>query len=127
MTKEEAVRYLRSSGFSKEQIETVAAAFSSQTAADLISRQAAIDAIEEWGLIDGLSQGQAIEILSDHEKVPSVQPEIIACGEGELIAQTGFSEGLYVDGYNDGYRDGWKDGQEALRKEMWDDEQDRLD
>lgn len=42
---------------------------------DYIDRQAAIDAIHEWGLIDGLSEGQAIEILSDEEKVPSVQPE----------------------------------------------------
>ena len=43
---------------------------------DYIDRQEAIDAIHEWGLIDGLSEGQAIEILSDEEKVPSVQPQM---------------------------------------------------
>ena len=42
---------------------------------DYIDRQAAINAIHEWGLIDGLSEGQAIEMLSDEEKVPSVQPQ----------------------------------------------------
>ena len=52
---------------------------------DLISRQAAIDAIKTWGLIDGLSEGQAIEILADEEKLPSAQPEILACGQGELV------------------------------------------
>ena len=54
---------------------------------DLIDRQAAIDAIKTWGLIDGLAEGQAIEILADEEKLPSAQPEVLACGEGELIAQ----------------------------------------
>jgi len=43
---------------------------------DLISRQAAIDAIKTWGLIDGLAEGQAIEILSDEEKLPSVEPTL---------------------------------------------------
>lgn len=47
--------------------------------ADLIERQIAIDAIKTWGLIDGLSEGQAIEILSDENKVPSAESEIIRC------------------------------------------------
>ena len=69
---------------------------------DLISRQVAIDAIlavtgnssvrelyehvQEHGLSDMWSGGvnAAIDIII---AVPSVQPEVLACGEGELIAQ----------------------------------------
>ena len=66
---------------------------------DLISRQAAIDAIHEWGLIDGLSEGQAIEILSDEEKVPSIQPEIIRCKDCVLNQVCRFGQYLGLDGY----------------------------
>ena len=58
---------------------------------DLISRQAAIDAILSIGHKAELSDGDAVIRVSAVNYVlrtmPSAQPEVLACGEGELIAQ----------------------------------------
>ena len=57
---------------------------------DLIRRQAAIDAINQICPIDTeydctlLDRVDVRCVLTD---LPSVQPEVLACGEGELIAQ----------------------------------------
>ena len=54
---------------------------------DLISRQAAIDAMEESKRIyvdRRVIIGKMQDIVSN---LPSAQPEVLACGEGELIAQ----------------------------------------
>lgn len=54
---------------------------------DCISRQAAIDALRDAGIInysatgDGYGMIQAINVIKG---LPSAQPEIIVCGEGEL-------------------------------------------
>ena len=60
---------------------------------DLISRQAAIDAILSIGHKAELSDGDAVIRVSAVNYVlrtmPSAQPEVLACGEGELIAQLG--------------------------------------
>ena len=53
---------------------------------DLISRQAAIEAAMEE-----LESGTYFDIPSKIKGLPSVQPEILACGEGELV-QTGSSD-----------------------------------
>ena len=45
MNQEQARNYLKSSGFSDEQIKAIEGAF---TCEDCISRQAAIDAMNEW-------------------------------------------------------------------------------
>ena len=61
-----------------------------RTDGDLISRQAAIDAVkEEW---DGWSFEYDAETIVSYtcealERLPSAQPEVLAHGEGELIAQ----------------------------------------
>ena len=49
---------------------------------DLISRKAAIDAMKS--ISDSICEQQAIDALCE---LPSAQPEVLACGEGELIAQ----------------------------------------
>ena len=56
-----------------------------KTMDDLISRQAAIDAIDRLDIPEDMC---VFEILSHIEleigNLPSAQPEILACGEGEL-------------------------------------------
>ena len=52
---------------------------------DLISRQDAIDALKEW--YDGAIAGSFGGIEKTIRGLPSVQPEILACGEGELNTQ----------------------------------------
>ena len=70
-------------------------------ACDLISRQEAIDAVK-WGItyaraintctgetkelfkVSNYALNEAVERLKE---LPSAQPEVLACGEGELIAQ----------------------------------------
>ena len=57
-------------------------------ACDLISRQAAIDALDKR--FDSIPMEQTTEILllrKDLRALPSAQPEVLARGEGELIAQ----------------------------------------
>ena len=54
---------------------------------DLISRQAAIDKFEPWLKVRGYSEGELNmlkAVLYELRFLPSVQPEILACGEGEL-------------------------------------------
>ena len=54
---------------------------------DLIDRQAAIDAINK--AFERVFAWDGTSPLGDKvlENVPSAQPEVLACGEGELIAQ----------------------------------------
>ena len=56
---------------------------------DLIDRQAAIDVmcelIHHW--FGGDPKDEIREIRRELEKLPSAQPEVLACGSGELIAQ----------------------------------------
>ena len=57
-------------------------------ACDCISRQAAIDAVDKR--FDSIPMEQTTEILllrKDLRELPPTQPEVLACGEGELIAQ----------------------------------------
>ena len=54
---------------------------------NLISRQAAIDKFEPWLKVRGYSEGELNmlkAVLDELRFLPSVQPEILACGEGEL-------------------------------------------
>lgn len=54
---------------------------------DVISRQAAIDKFEPWLKVRGYSEGELNmlkAVLYELRFLPSVQPEILACGEGEL-------------------------------------------
>ena len=54
---------------------------------NLISRQAAIDKFEPWLKVRGYSEGELNmlkAVLYELRFLPSVQPEILACGEGEL-------------------------------------------
>lgn len=53
---------------------------------DLISRQAAIEAVCKAGCGSGFCGVECDEVLVIR-KLPSAQPEVLACGEGELIAQ----------------------------------------
>lgn len=53
---------------------------------DLISRQAAIDAHYEY-CNKHPDAGFPVWSLKILEYLPSAQPEVLACGEGELIAQ----------------------------------------
>lgn len=50
MNREQAKIYLRSSGFSEEQIDTIEQAFKDEFCEDAISRQAAIDAINRLSI-----------------------------------------------------------------------------
>ena len=52
---------------------------------DLISRQAAIDAVDEALTRVFVEHRDVAEKVIN--KIPSAQPEVLACGEGELIAQ----------------------------------------
>ena len=55
---------------------------------DAIDRQAAIDALDKR--FDSIPMEQTTEILllrKDLRELPPTQPEVLACGEGELIAQ----------------------------------------
>ena len=54
---------------------------------NLISRQAAIDKFEPWLKVRGYSEGELNmlkAVLYELRFLPSVQPEILACGECEL-------------------------------------------
>ena len=54
---------------------------------DCISRQAAIDKFEPWLKVSGYSEGELNmlkAVLYELRFLPSIQPEILACGEGEL-------------------------------------------
>ena len=55
MNKEQAVSYLRFSGFSDEQIKAIEGAFACE---DCISRQAAIDTIESWLSCDDYNEAE---------------------------------------------------------------------
>ena len=69
---------------------------------DLISRQAALDAMETWDKFGCDPDGKLVRYDDDKHYIPyvhyedmvhaikhlpSAQPEVLACGEGELIAQ----------------------------------------
>ena len=72
--------------------------------ADLIDRQAAIDAIK--GLLDSMLETDTIgfyEIENVLFEVPSAQPEVLACGEGELSAQPEQTDCEYCHEDSDGY------------------------
>ena len=59
-------------------------------ACDLISRQEAIDAVADLYWMDERLSNFKKEIDATFDKIktlPSAQPEVLACGEGELIAQ----------------------------------------
>lgn len=53
---------------------------------DLISRQDAIDAVKKHYRIDN----DLLELIAyEIEQLPSLQPEVIACGSGELKDESG--------------------------------------
>ena len=52
---------------------------------DLISRQAAIDAAKDW--YEGLICGSVNGLIKKLKALPTIQPEVLACGNGELIAK----------------------------------------
>lgn len=59
---------------------------------DLIDRQAAIEAlIDTFTYIDPMA---LIDVIS---KLPSAQPEVIACGEGELSTQPERKKGKWIE------------------------------
>lgn len=54
---------------------------------DLIDRQVAIEKFEPWLKVNGYSEGELNmlrAVLYELRFLPSAQPEILACGEGEL-------------------------------------------
>ena len=65
-------------------------------ACDLISRQAAIDAHYEY-CNKHPDAGFPVWSLKILEDLPSAQPEVLACGEGELIAQPERKKGKWID------------------------------
>ena len=79
MNKEQAVTYLRFSGFSEEQIKAIEGAF---TCEDCISRQAAIDTIESWLSCDDYNEGER-HIMRAMQSVlydlPPVNPQKPIC------------------------------------------------
>lgn len=54
---------------------------------DLIDRQAAIDAIVAWTVEDRPDIEMPTDLVGRINALPSAQPEVLACGNGELIAQ----------------------------------------
>ena len=52
---------------------------------DLIRRQQAIDAAKDW--YEGLICGSVNGLIKRLNALPTVQPEVLACGSGELVAQ----------------------------------------
>ncbi len=76
MTREEAIYYLQSSGFSEEQIRTIEQAF---TCKDAISRQAAIDAIDKWvkaeHILATLPTDKVTPLFKSVHKLPPVNPQ----------------------------------------------------
>lgn len=86
---------------------------------DCISRQAAIDAVENIDCSDGVGiSALKCEAVDDGvtaiKALPSAQPEVLACGEGELIAQPKIircKECVYADeNYHCDYMTTWNDG-----------------
>ena len=65
-------------------------------ACDLISRQAAIDAHYEY-CNKHPDAGFPVWSLKILEDLPSAQPEVLACGEGELIAQPERKTGKWIE------------------------------
>ena len=93
MNKEQAVTYLKFSGFSDEQIKAIEGAFSgwgscvpvsekAEGSEDCISRQAAIDTIESWLSCDDYNEGER-HIMRAMQSVlydlPSVNPQKPIC------------------------------------------------
>jgi hypothetical protein len=55
---------------------------------ELIDRQAALDALDKR--FDNIPMEQTAEILmlrKDLRELPTIQPEVLACGNGELVVQ----------------------------------------
>jgi DNA-binding transcriptional MerR regulator len=81
MTREQAINYLRSSGFSEEQIQEIVKALE-QEPCDCISRQQAVDKMQELedediemygcSIPEGFDGKRAIEALNT---LPSIQPK----------------------------------------------------
>jgi hypothetical protein len=62
--------------------------FSEDATKDAISRQAALDALDKR--FDNIPMEQTAEILmlrKDLRELPTIQPEVLACGNGELVAK----------------------------------------
>jgi len=52
---------------------------------ELIERQAAIDAAKDW--YEGLICGSVNGLIKKLKALPTIQPEVLACGNGELITK----------------------------------------
>lgn len=76
MDRENAINYLRSSGFSEEQINEIEKAF---TCEDAISRQAALDLCERF---DGCVP---YSILSNYDMLPSVSTEKVGRWKRRIV------------------------------------------
>jgi len=101
---------------------------------NLIDRQAAIDAIFKT-CRRTCALSHALEKVL--EKLPSAQPDTDewchdckeydkdhhCCPRWNRVIRTTLEEAQP----DKTYEQGWKDGREALRKEIWEDERDRLD
>lgn len=72
MTREDAIYYLQSSGFSEEQINTIEQAFIPKPCEDAISRQAVDDAIYDYSRACDVDYAQIMEYI---DKLPSVTPQ----------------------------------------------------
>ena len=65
---------------------------------DLISRQQALDVLH--GYFDGMLDTDTVcpaDIYGLFECIPSAQPEVLACGNGELVAQPEPKEGHWIE------------------------------
>ena len=92
MTREEAIYYLQSSGFSEEQIRTIEQAF---TYEDAISRQAVCDYIAEFVNNEYSSQAECEMVDAMIEGIQHLPPVTPQPKTGHWIRQDNTKEPLY--------------------------------
>lgn len=77
MTRDDAIYYLQSSGFSEEQINEIEQGFRQKSCEDAISRQAVLDLAYDMSEIDGehFTEPYMVVDVEDIQKLPSVKPQ----------------------------------------------------
>ena len=81
---------------------------------DLISRNAAIDAADRadyTGLAIEDVKKVTDEVVKELKRLPPAQPEVLACGEGELSAQPEREKGHWIDKTDPDWDGEWDDWQ----------------
>ncbi len=92
---------------------------------DLISRRAAIDALytaaEHWNIAEPYHEGMRTGFLNAARIVLSL-PSAQSYTDGEIQTMQDLEQAQL----DKAYELGWEEGREALRREIWEDERDRL-